>query len=368
MTAAQGSGDGGGGMSSAQAHDSQPADEAPTPAPKPGGASPSNKAADAVKRVFEFESTSVLIALIALVAFISWRHPDFFEWQQLKDVLQQSVYVAILAAGMSFLIAMREIDLSVGSMFGLTLIIGALLMSHGMNPWLAVLVSIIAGGAMGLLNAILVQAITIPAIVATLATLSMFRGLALAISNGQQVIDVPTGHKFFTFFGGDLVGVPVSVWVLLIVVIVLTAILRLTPYGYRVRSIGSNPEAATFSGISIPRVRVQTLVLMGVLSGIAGMLGLAFFTSGDPNIGTGFELQAIAAAIIGGTPLRGGSGTVVGAMFGAILLSVVTSGLTYFNVPVNWSQFATGAVILVAVSLDSLVRRRRKGQESGLAL
>ena len=287
MTAAQGSGDGGGGMSAAESQDAQPADEAAPPAPEPGGTPPSHrqssKAAGAVRRVIEFESTSVLIALIALVAFISWRHSDFFQWQQLKDVLQQSVYVAILAGGMSFLIAMREIDLSVGSMFGLTLILAALLMSHGMNPWVAVLLGILSGGAMGLLNAILVQAIAIPAIVATLATLSMYRGLALAISDGQQVVNVPTGHKFFTFFGGDALGVPVSVWVMVIVAIVLTAILRLTPYGYRVRSIGSNPEAATFSGISIPRVRVQTLVLMGILAGIAGMLGLAFFTSGDPE-------------------------------------------------------------------------------------
>jgi ribose transport system permease protein len=367
MTAAQGSGDGGGGVSAAQAQDAKSDD-----APQPGGASPRpqspNKASDLVRRVIEFESTSVLVALVALVAFISWRHSDFFQWSSLKDVLQQSVYVGILAMAMSFLIAMREIDLSVGSIFGLSLIISALLMSHGMNPWIAVLLGILAGGAMGLLNAILVQAIAIPAIVATLATLSMFRGLALAISDGQQVVNVPTTHKFFTFFGGDALGIPVSVWVMVILAVVLTGVLRLTPYGYRVRSIGSNPEAATFSGISIPRVRVQTLVLVGILSGIAGMLGLAFFTSGDPNIGTGFELQAIAAAIIGGTPLRGGSATVVGAMFGAILLSVVTSGLTYFDVPVNWSQFATGAVILVAVSLDSLVRRRRKGQESGLAL
>ena len=367
MTAAQGSGDGGGGMSAAQAQEAKPPEEAQSPSPRPPGSS-SSKAAGLVKRVIEFESTSVLVALVALDAFISWRHPDFFEWQQLKDVLQQSVYVAILAGGMSFLIAMREIDLSVGSMFGLTLIISALLMSHGMNPWVAVLIGIVSGGGMGLLNAILVQAIAIPAIVATLATLSMFRGLALAISDGQQVVNVPIEHKFFTFFGGDALGIPVSVWVMVILAIVLTAVLRLTPYGYRVRSIGSNPEAATFSGISIPRTRVQTLVLVGVLSGLSGMLGLAFFISGDPNIGSGFELQAIAAAIIGGTPLRGGSATVVGAMFGAILLSVVTSGLTYFDVPVNWSQFATGAVILVAVSLDSLVRRRRKGQESGLAL
>jgi ribose transport system permease protein len=210
--------------------------------------------------------------------------------------------------------------------------------------------------------------IAIPAIVATLATLSMYRGLALALANGQQVTNLPLENSFFTFFGGDLWFLPTSVWLLIVVAIVLTAVLRLTPFGYRVRSIGSNPEAATFSGISIPRVRVQALVLMGLLAGLSGMVGLAFFSSGDPNVGTGFELQAIAAAVIGGTPLRGGSATVVGAMLGAILLGVVASGLVYFNVPINWSTFATGAVILAAVSLDSLVRRRRRGHTSGLAL
>jgi len=218
------------------------------------------------------------------------------------------------------------------------------------------------------LNAILVQGIAIPAIVATLATLNMFRGLAIALSSGQQVQGLPQQSAFFTRLGGSTAGLPTSVWILIITAILLTLVLRFTPFGYRVRSIGSNPEAATFSGISIPRVRVQALVLMGVLCGVAGILGLAFFESGDPNIGTGFELQAIAAAIIGGTPLRGGSATVIGAVFGAILLSVVSSGLVFFNVPLNWSQFATGAVILIAVSLDSLVRRRRRGRSAGLAL
>jgi ribose transport system permease protein len=309
-------------------------------------------------RLAEVESGSVLVATIVLALAIGVLHPEFFAWDQIKDVLAQSVYVGILAAGMAFLLSMREIDLSVGSMFGLTLIVSALLMRGG----------VLLGGGLGLVNALLVQVIAIPAIVATLATLSMFRGLALALSDGQQVTGLPTHSSFFTFLGGDALGLPVSVWVLIATAIVLTALLRLTPFGYRVRSIGSNPEAATFSGISISRVRVQALVLMGLLAGLAGMMGLAFFQSGDPNVGTGFELQAIAAAIIGGTPLRGGSATVVGAMFGAILLGVVNSGLVYFNVPINWSAFATGAVILAAVSLDSLLRRRRRGEGSGLAL
>jgi ribose transport system permease protein len=323
---------------------------------------------DLGRRTLEVESNSVLIATVALILFIGVIHPDFLAWGQLKEIVQNASYVGIIAGGMAFLIAMREIDLSVGSMFGLTLIAAALFMQHGMNPWLAALLGILLGCGLGLINAILVQFIAIPAIVATLATLSVYRGLAQALSGGEQVTGLPADNSFFTFLGGDVLGIPTSVWVLVIVAAVLTAVLRFTPYGYRVRSIGSNPEAATFSGISIPRVRVQTLVLIGGLCGLSGMLGLAFFISGDPNIGSGFELTAIAAAVIGGTPLRGGSATVVGAVLGSILLSAVNSGLAYFNVPVNWSSFATGAVILAAVALDSLIRGRRRHRRIGLDL
>jgi ribose transport system permease protein len=195
----------------------------------------------------------------------------------------------------------------------------------------------------------------------------MGRGLALALTSGQQVVNLPAENSFFTVLGGTEFGLATSVWVFFAVIVLLTVILRMTPFGYRVRSIGSNPEAAVFSGISIALVRVQALVLIGLLAGLGGALGLAFFISGDPNIGTGFELQAIAAAVIGGTPLRGGSGTAFGAAVGAVLLSVVSSGLVFFNVPLNWTAFATGAVILLAVALDSLVRhRRRPDQQPGL--
>jgi ribose transport system permease protein len=344
-----------------------------TDAPRPDVAADASDGAartplGVLKRAFGMESTSVLVATIALILVIGALHPDFLDPRQLRDLLQQSVYVAVLAAGVAFLLAMREIDLSIGSIFGLTLISSAILMRVGWNPWVAAGAGIVLGAVLGLVNAAVVQLIKIPAIVATLATLSMFRGLSLALSNGQQVVGLPLDNAFFDIFGGRVFGIPVSVIVLVVVGIVLTFVLRMTPFGYRVRSIGSNPDAAAFSGISLARVRIQALMLMGGLAGLAGMLGLAFFGSGDPNIGSGFELLAIAAAVIGGTPLRGGSATVVGAMFGAILLSVVTSGLVYFNIPVNWSSFATGAVILVAVAVDSLLRRRRESRASAAGL
>jgi ribose transport system permease protein len=188
---------------------------------------------DLGRRGLEVESNSVLVATVALILFIGILHPDFLAWGQLKEVVQNAAYVGIIAAGMAFLISMREIDLSVGSMFGLSLVSAALLIQHGMNPWLGALLGVLLGCAMGLFNAILVQFIAIPAIVATLATLSMYRGLAQALSGGEQVTGLPAENAFFTFLGGDFAGLPVSVWVLIIVAIVLTAVLRFTPYGSR---------------------------------------------------------------------------------------------------------------------------------------
>jgi ribose transport system permease protein len=314
----------------------------------------------AARRLSELESGTVVLATVVLVLVVGLFHHDFLSLAQLSQVAQQASWIALLAIGMVFLLAMREIDLSVGSMLSLTMVIGALLDRNGFNPWLAVPVCVGVGAVLGLFNALLVQAVRIPAIIATLATLSMYGGLATALTGGQQVTNLPIGNSFFTFLGGNTLGVPVSVWVLLAIIIVLTAVLRLTPFGYRVRAIGSNPDAAVFSGISVRRVRVQALVMMGVLAGIGGVLALAYNDSGDPNFGQNFELTAIAAAIIGGTSLAGGSGTVLGAAFGAMLLGAVSSALVFFNVPLNWTSFATGAVILLAVSMDSLLRQGRK--------
>jgi ribose transport system permease protein len=260
---------------------------------------------------------------------------------------------------MAFLLAMRELDLSVGSVYGLTSLCAAMLMHAGVPSWLGAMAGLLIGAALGLVNGLLIQFFRLPSIVATLATLSIFRGLIYALSNGNQVIALPLTDSFANFVGGHLLGIPTNVWVMVLVVATFTIVLRSTPFGYRVRSIGSNPEAAVFSGLPIVRVRLLAFVLMGTLGGLAGMLSLGYFGSSDPNLGVGYELLAIAAVVIGGTPLRGGKATIVGAALGSILLGVVGSGLAYFNVPINWTAFATGAVILVAVSLDSFLRRGR---------
>lgn len=330
--------------------------EAPPPPPARG----------LLRRVFGVDEVGVVVVLVALVLGIGAFHPDFLDRAQLIDVVRQAAFVGVLACGMTYLLAMRELDLSVGSTYALSLIAGAMLMRGGVNPWLAALAGIGVGALLGLVNGLLCNVLRIPSIIATLGTLSVFRGLGLALSEGRQVAGLPRDDGFFAVVGGDLLGVPTSIWVLLAVGAVLTVVFKSTPFGFRVRAIGSNPDAARFSGISIPRVRLQVLVLSGALAGVAGVLTLGFFASGQPTIGQGYELQAIAAAIIGGTPLRGGSGTVWGSLLGTVILGTVASGLVYFGVPINWSLFATGIVILLAVALDALLRRRGTAADSTL--
>lgn len=334
--------------------------------PGPEGSATRRSPRAALRRLSAIEELSVIAALVALVLVIGAFHPDFLYRDQLIDVVRQAAFIGVMACGMTYLLAMRELDLSVGSTYALSMIVAAILMRDGMNPWLGAVVGLVAGVGLGLVNGLLCNLIRIPSIIATLGTLSVFRGLALALSDGRQVADLPREHAFFRIVGGSVLGLPTGIWVLLAVGAVLTLVFRATPFGYRVRSIGSNPDAARFSGISIARTRLQVLMLSGGLAAVGGMLTLGFFASGQPTIGQGYELTAIAAAIIGGTPLRGGSGTVWGSVLGTVIIGTVATGLVYFDVPINWSLFATGVVILLAVALDSLLRRRRGGGDPAL--
>ena len=318
----------------------------------------------AVHAIFAQDYIGVLIATVVLTLGIGLLHPNFLAFSQLIDILSQASFVAILACGMAFLLAMRELDLSAGSMYGLTSMCAALLMHMGTPSWFGALTGLVIGALLGLTNGLLIQIFRLPSIISTLATLSIYRGLVYALSNGLQVVSLPLTDPFAVFVGGSLFGIPTNVWVMLAVVALFTIILHTTPFGYRVRAIGSNPEAAQFSGLPMRRVRLLAFVLMGVLGGLAGMLSLGYFGSSDPNLGVGYELLAIAAAVIGGTPLRGGKATIIGAALGAILLGVVNSGMAYFNVPINWTDFATGLVILLAVALDSMLRRARASRRS----
>jgi ribose transport system permease protein len=342
---------------------------APSESPKsetelpPSAPSAPSRAAGGVghlmRRVVRQEEFGITAVLVVLVIVIGVFHPNSLTKSALLGTALAASFVALIAYGMVFLIAMTEIDLSVGSIFGFSALVCAELMAHGMTPWLALLVGPATGMALEAGNGFIANTFRIPVIIVTLGTLTLYAGLATVVSNSQAVTGLPLTSSFFSVLGGNLLGVPFSVWVVVVAGIVLTIVFRRTPFGARVRAIGSNQTAARFSGIRVNRTRIQVLVLVGALCGLAGVLSLAYQEGADPSLGTGLELQVIAATIIGGTAVTGGSGTVPGALVGALIISVINGGLVYFAVGPNWSGVVTGATVVVAVSADGVLRRRR---------
>lgn len=311
------------------------------------------------RRMLSFEELGVAAVLAAFVLIIGAFHEEFLSQDSLLSTVRQAAFVAIVAYGMVFLLAMTEFDLSVGGVYAMCVVVCAKLMANdGWSPWLAAVATIFVGVGLGLFNGVLASLFRLPVIIITLGTLSMYRGLVEIISGGRPVEGLPIDSGFYRL-GEDWLGVPVAVWVVVALGAVLTVVFTKTRFGAMVRAIGSNHAAAEFCGIPSGRIRLYALMLIGGLAGLSGVLSLAYFQGADFTVGVGFELQVIAAAIIGGTAVFGGSGTLPGALLGALIIAVINSGLIFFDVPSTWTNFVTGAVILVAVGLDSLIRRRR---------
>jgi ribose transport system permease protein len=264
---------------------------------------------------------------------------------------------------MVFLMSMGELDLSVGGNFAFCAMVTALLARAGMDLWLAGALAILAGALLGALNAVLANVLSVPMIVVSLGTLAAYRGLTLIVSGAQSVTGGEPDAAFFAVLGGSFFGIPSLAVAMVLLAITLTVLYKKMAFGFAVRAIGSNAHAARLSGYPIGRIKVQVSALLGALCGVSGVLSFAFFQASDPAVGTGYELLVVAAAVIGGTALTGGRGTVFGAMLGALIVSVINGALTVFGVSVNYAGFVTGLVIIGAVALDSLLRR--KGSSRG---
>jgi ribose transport system permease protein len=235
-----------------------------------------------------------------------------------------------------------------------------LLMVAGLDPWLCGIAGTLFGGVLGLLNGLLVTTLRLPAIIVTLGTFSMFQGLSLVVNNSRAVVPPNQDSSYFTAISAKLFGVlPVPAAVFLVLAVAMHLVLHRTRFGYRVQAVGSNPEAAELAGISNAVVRLQTLMLMGAICGLSGAMYVGFRGAIDPNEGSDFVLMVVAAVIIGGTPLSGGAGTVIGAVVGTLIIQVISSGLIFFGIDATWSTFVTGAVIVLAVSLDQVVKYQR---------
>ena len=299
------------------------------------------------------------IGLVVLVAIIRFARPGFLDQANVLSLLEAAAYPGMLAIGMVFVLALREIDLSAGWIFHLGALLTASLLAAGINPWLAAFAGVLLGAGLGLVNGLLVVTLRLPAIVVTLGTFAMFRGLAAVAVKMQATAPANPSGELFEIVHDKLFGVvPTAVFVFAAVAVVLQLVLQRSRFGYRVQAVGSNPQAALYAGIPTGTVRLQALVLMGTVSGLAGALWLGSPVT-DTDQGGGFVLMAIAAAIIGGTSLSGGRGTVIGAVIGMLVVQVILSGVTLFGIDATWNSFVIGAVMVLALALDRLVKLLR---------
>ncbi len=296
------------------------------------------------------------LTLITLFVGLIIATPNFFTPTNLSSVVRQTAVINIMALGMTMVIITGGIDLSVGSILALAGCLGTMAMTSGLPVGVGILVGIFTGCAAGLLNGVLTTRLRISPFIVTLGTLLIIRGLALILTNGMPVQNVP---KEFSFLGeGSVAGVPFVLILLIAIALVVHVILEHTKLGRYAFAIGSNPDAAFYAGIP---VRFHTTVIYGIcgmLTGLSGMIESSRLMTGQPTAGQGYELPAIAAVVIGGGSLRGGEGTVVGTLIGAFIMGLLSNGCDLLGIQPFVQQATIGAVIILAVSVDELRKRK----------
>ena len=301
-----------------------------------------------------------LIVIIAVLCIaMSFASEFFLTWENMRAMLLSFAIEGIVVVGMTVLLIVGGIDLAVGSVVCLAMVIVGALFLMGMDPWSASLIAIAASAGIGLLMGLCVTKIGLSHFIASLAFMVIARGLSLAITQGtpQSLFTLPP--EFKAIGQGTVGGVPIVIIIFAVIVIVSDFVLRKSTLFRKVFYTGSNERAAMYAGINVNRVKLWVTVLCATMSGIAGVIYTARFGAATPTFGVGMELNVIAAAVIGGASLKGGSGTIYGAVLGLALLSVVTSSLILLDVSVYWQDVIKGGILLLAVSLDHWMNTRK---------
>lgn len=308
-----------------------------------------------VKRVAgQLQALWMLIAVCIVLAIAS---PVFATSGNLLNVALATSVTALLAIGQTFVIILAEIDLSVGSLLAFSAAVTAMVM-RSQSAFVAIVVGLATGAAIGLINGLLVTKTRMPSFIVTLAMMSVMAGLALQITQGNPVS--VASDAFQNIGQGHLAGVPIPVWIMAAAFIIFGVLLARTKFGRYIYATGDNPEAARLSGIPTDRVKIWAFVISGALAALAGFIITARLSTAEPTAGSGMELEAIAAVIIGGTSLLGGRGNMLGTVVGAFILGVIDNGMNLLNVSPFLQDVVKGIVILIAVLLDrnaTVIRR-----------
>ena len=295
--------------------------------------------------------SGIVVALVMMIIVFSLIDPIYLSSSNIVDIVKQSTINGLLGIGITLAIITGGIDLSIGSTFAIVIVsVGKLLVS-GVNPFLAFAIGIILGFSLGIVNGILVAKVKLQPFIATLGTMSIYRGVAYIITGGWPVLDIP--ENFRKALDGDIFGhIPASVVLLFVVGILMWIILKYTRFGNYIYALGSNEEATKLSGVNVDFNKMMAYAICGVGAALAGMVLLARLGTGEPTAGQGYELNAIAAAAVGGTSLMGGKGTMLGTILGTILLSALRVGLIVVGVDSFWQYIATGIIIVIAACFE----------------
>jgi rhamnose transport system permease protein len=325
-----------------------------------------------VTAAFRLREIGIVIALAVAVIFFGVRADNFLTLGNWQGIAQNVAIVVVVGVGETMVILTRNIDLSVGSIVGLTAYLAAATFVHHSGWPIAVvaLVAVAIGLGLGLINGLLVAVANIPAIIATLATLAIYRGFDAQITGGGNITAYQLPDAFLNLASSKPAGLPALAWIAVGVAIVGGAVLRWAPWARDFYAVGSNPDAARLAGIPAKRRVIATFAISGALAGLGGFLFLSRFPTVDAVAANGFELTVITAVVIGGVNVFGGSGTVLGAVLGAVLVATIENGFTLLRFSEFWKIFFNGFAIVVAVTIDALVtqrlqealRRRRRAQ------
>ncbi len=316
--------------------------------------------ASTLRTATRFRETGIIVFILVLSVSIALTTPAFLKYTNIHNLFMNIAILAIVALGQTIVILAHGIDLSVSSVIGLVAMMVAFMFKEypGMPVALALLLGMVLGSVLGMFNGLIITYGKVPPIIATLGTLSIYRGLVFLYSEGSWINAFELPQSFKSFALGTPLVLPNLVIIAIVIAVIVYYFLNYTRTGRNIYAVGSNPDSAQFAGIRVQRITFLVYVLSGIAAGLAGVLWASYYASAQTNTALGFELQTVAAAVVGGVSISGGVGTVPGVLLGTLLLGIIQNALTLINISPFWELAAQGLLILLAVVSDNLIMRR----------
>jgi len=322
---------------------------------RPAPRAPASGVRAVVSHIVHRREAAIFLALVLILVGITVVAPNFVSASNLHILSRQISFVALVALGQLFVILHGGIDLSVGSIMALAGMVAAYCMKIEINPVLAVLLGTSAGLVMGAINGVLIAYTRLAPFIATLGMLSFASGMVLGLTKGVPITEIP--ESFLPIAQGDFFGISIPVWITLVVAVIVHVVLTYTAFGRRVYAMGGNEQATFLSGVNVRRIKLALYMISAGAAALAGIILVSRFNSAQADTGKGWELDSIAAAVIGGTSLSGGSGSVLGVLIGACIMGVIQSGLVQMHISSYWHTAIIGVIIVLAALLDRAKRR-----------